>query len=321
MLEVKNLVISLKKKEKTINAVNDISFSVNAGEIVGLAGETGCGKTLAALAVAGLLPAKAKIKKGQIIYKGQDLTSLNAKEFKSIRGKEISMIFQETRQSLNPLLKAGFQISEALFFSGEKNKELNKKKTFETLAALGFDDPSDIYNAYPHQLSGGMCQRVVAAMALIKEPELLLADEPSSSLDSESQARILSVISERNKKNKMSVLIISHDLGIIRDLADRFLVMYAGRIVERGEGKTLFSPLHPYTKALVGAIPDISKRGKKLENIPGKVPSVEDNITGCPFAPRCKKARDLCSRAFPPARKINNAEVSCYFPEIGESDE
>ncbi|MDR0322118.1 MAG: ABC transporter ATP-binding protein [Treponema sp.] len=322
LLEVRELVVALKKDDKTINAVDNISFSINEGEIIGLAGETGCGKTLAALSIAGLLPQKAKVLSGEIIYNGRQLTSLSEKDYCNIRGKEISMIFQEVRQSLNPLLRVGRQIREALELGSAAPLKLSdrascKIRVLEMLRLLGFNEPKKIYNAYPHQLSGGMCQRIMAAIAAISRPRLLLADEPSSSLDAESQENILSMLTEMNQKQKTSVLIISHDLSIIRQFCSRFFIMYAGKIVEEGQSSALYSPLHPYTQALIGAIPGKDKRGKDLENIPGKVPSVEDNFTGCPFAPRCKKAQKKCEETFPSATETESGKVYCFFPNTG----
>ncbi|MDR2596382.1 MAG: ABC transporter ATP-binding protein [Treponema sp.] len=318
LLEVSGLTVGIKKDDKFLIAVNDITFTVNKGEIVGLAGESGCGKTLTALSIPNLLPQAAKILNGEIIYDGRKLTSLDNKEIYKIRGKEITMIFQEVRQSLNPLIKTGVQITEILELNGNKDKDENKLKAYEILKLLGFDNPEKIYNAYPHQLSGGMCQRVMAAIAVINRPRLLLADEPSSSLDIESQERILSILTQMNCEHGMSVLIISHDLSIIRQFCSRFLVMYAGKIVEEGLSMNFFSPLHPYTKALINAIPDKSKRGTKLENSPGKVPSIEDSFCGCPFAPRCKKVKSICLETFPEATVNGSSRVYCHFPETGE---
>jgi peptide/nickel transport system ATP-binding protein len=321
LLEVRGLTIGIKKDDKYLIAVNDINFTVNEGEIVGLAGESGCGKTLTALSIPNLLPQAAKILSGKIIYDGKQLGSPDKNVISGIRGKEITMIFQEVRQSLNPLIKTGAQITETLELNGDRDKNENRQKALEILTLLGFENPEKIFEAYPHQLSGGMCQRVIAAIAAIIRPRLLLADEPSSSLDIESQERILSLLAQMNNNSKMSVLIISHDLSIIRKFCSRFLVMYAGRIVEEGLSRDFFSPLHPYTKALINAIPDKSKKGTKLENIPGKVPSIEDSFCGCPFAPRCKKTKSICLETFPEETKNGTSRVYCHFPETGESIE
>jgi len=314
LLEVRDLTVGIKKDGKVYNAVNGINFTIDEGEIVGLAGESGCGKSMTALSIPNLLPSAAKITGGRILYNNISLSSLNEKLLSDVRGKDISIIFQEARQSLNPLMRAGRQITEMLELAGETDREKNKALALETLASLGFEEPQKIFDAYPHQLSGGMCQRVMTAIAAVSRPRLLLADEPSSSLDKESQERILSLLKKMNRDFNTSVLIISHDLSIIRDFAGRFLVMYSGRIVEEGNTSALFSPLHPYTKALIGAIPAKNKRGKNLENIGGKIPSIEDSFSGCPFAPRCPKAQDLCLKTFPPAIENGAQKVHCFFP-------
>jgi peptide/nickel transport system ATP-binding protein len=320
LLEVRNLTIGIKKDGKYLTAVNDINFSINKGEIVGLAGESGCGKTLTALSIPNLISETKKILGGEIIFDNRNLLNLTKKEMCTVRAGEISMIFQETRESLNPLLKTGIQITEKLEIKGGGNKAQNKAKALEILKDLGFGEPEKVYNAYPHQLSGGMCQRVMAAIAAIGRPRFLIADEPSSALDAESQEKILSLLAKMNRDHEMSVLIISHDLSIIRQFCSRFFVMYAGKIVEEGQAMDFFSPLHPYTKALINAIPDKTKRGSKLENIPGKVPSIEDSFCGCPFAPRCKKTKIICRETFPAAIETGGSRVYCHFPETGESN-
>jgi peptide/nickel transport system ATP-binding protein len=321
LLEVRNLTVGINRNGKFLEAVNNISFNIDEGEILGILGESGCGKTLTALSIPNLISENKKILHGEIIYNNKNLTNLDDKEMSLIRGKEISIIFQEVRQSLNPLIKVGNQITETLELGGSKNAGNNKKKTLEMLISLGFDEPEKIFNAYPHQLSGGMCQRIMTAIAAISCPRLLIADEPSSALDTQSQERILSLLSKMNRENKMSVLIISHDLSIIKEFTTRYLVMYAGRIIEEGLSKNLSNAFHPYTQALTKAIPNKSRRGKKIENIPGKVPTVEDILTGCPFAPRCKKASYICLEAFPPKQEFNGHYVHCYFPQAGQPDE
>lgn len=316
LLEVRNLTVSVKKKNNDLKIIEKINFSIDEGEILGLAGESGCGKSMTALSIANLLPKKIKITEGEIIFDNINLSSLNEKEFCSVRGNKISFIFQDVKQSLNPLMKAGKQITESLVLGGSKDKKQNKKIALELLDSLGFREPEKIYDSYPHQLSGGMCQRVMTAIALIRRPKLLLGDEPSSSLDEESQEICMSVIKEMNLKQKMSLLIISHDLSIIQKFANRFIIMYAGRIVEEGPSFAIQSPLHPYTKALINANPEKNKRGKKLYSIPGRPPSPEDKINGCPFAPRCRKAQSICSESFPPLTETENRKVYCYFPEM-----
>jgi len=320
LLEVNNLSAGVKKDGKVYRILNGVSFSIGEGEIVGLAGESGCGKSMTALSIPNLLPHDIKILGGEIILNNIPLTSMSEKELSYIRGKEISVIFQDIRQALNPLMRVGGQITEMLELAGSTDNEANKSQALETLASLGFEEPEKIFDAFPHQLSGGMCQRVMTAIAVIRRPRLLLADEPSSALDMESQRHILSLLTEMNQKYKTSVLIISHDLSIIRQFCSRFLVMYAGRIIEEGQAGTLFSPLHPYTNALIKTIPEKDKRGKKLDSIHGKVPSIYDKFSGCPFAPRCAKAQSICTQSFPPEKEINGAKVHCYFPSTGDSN-
>jgi peptide/nickel transport system ATP-binding protein len=317
ILEINDLKISLNKEGKPIYAVDNISFSINEGEILGIAGESGSGKTLTALSIAGLLPQKAKILAGDIIYKNSSLISMIEKELINIRRNDISIIFQEYRQSLNPVIKVGRQIAETLDLTGG-DKKTNKRRTVEMLFRLGFNEPKKIYNAFPHQLSGGMCQRIMAAIAAINCPKLLLADEPSSALDLESQNLILSLLMEMNRDFGTTNTIISHDLSIIKQFCHRYLVMYKKKIIEEGNAGEIFSPFHPYTQALIGATPSKEKRGKPLENIPGKVPVVDNNFTGCPFAPRCKKVKSVCTETFPPAIESPGGYVFCFFPDIGD---
>jgi len=316
LLEVRDLNVCVKKNSKELKILEKINFYIDKGEILGLAGESGCGKSMTALSIASLLPKNVKITDGGVFYENIDLSSLSEKKICSIRGKKIAFIFQDVKQSLNPLMKAGKQITESIVLSGSKDKKQNKIKALELLNGLGFNEPEKIYNSFPHQLSGGMCQRVMTAIALIRRPGLLLGDEPSSSLDEESQGICMSILKEMNRKHKMSLLIISHDLSIIKEFADRFIIMYAGRIVEEGPSCAIESPLHPYTKALINASPDKNKRGKKLYSIPGRPPALEDKISGCPFAPRCQKAQSICTESFPPLTETENRKVYCYFPEI-----
>jgi peptide/nickel transport system ATP-binding protein len=315
LLNVKNLTVIIEKENRSLNAVDGISFSIEEGEILGIAGESGCGKSMITHSIPGLLPKRARIGGGEIIYKNQSLTNLHEDEMRHIRKKEISVIFQDYRHSLNPLIKAGRQITETLELGGSFDRKKNKRRTIEILFRLGFDEPKKSYNAYPHQLSGGMCPPVMAAIAAISRPRLLLADEPTTALDSDSQKKILSLLSELNRKEGTSIIIISHDLSVIQDFCSRYLIMYAGKIIEEGPSYNLLSPLHPYTKALAAAVPSKEKRGKDLETITGKVPSIEDTLSGCPFAPRCKKAQKQCFKEFPPpvvSPKINQrSDTSC----------
>ncbi len=242
LLEVKNLTVLHKKNASVIKAVDDVSFYVDRGEILGIAGVSGCGKTTLALAVPSLLSQRSKITQGEILYKGNDLVFLNEEELCRLRGKEVSIIFQETKQALNPLLKVGKQITETLELGGSLNKRENKKLALEMLARLEFSDAENIYGSYPHELSGGMCQRVMTAIAAISAPSLLLADEPSSSQDAESQERILSLLLEMNRNHNTTIIIISHDLSIIRQFCTRYFIMSSGKIIEENGFASLSFP-------------------------------------------------------------------------------
>ncbi|MCL2801398.1 MAG: ABC transporter ATP-binding protein [Treponema sp.] len=321
MLDIKALTVCVKKEKKTFIILDNISFSIKEGEILGLAGESGCGKSITALSIPNLLPQNISVLKGEINYNNCNLVLLKEKELCGIRGNEIAVIFQDVRQSLNPMIRIGKQITESLELSQRLrkqkiDKENNKTAVTDILKTLGFNNPQKIFNAFPHQLSGGMCQRIVTAIAAIKRPKLLLADEPSSSLDEESQEKCLSLLKEMNQKHKTSLLVISHDLSIIRQFCSRYLIMYAGKIIEEGPSELLYTPLHPYTNALINAAPHKDKRGSNLKNIHGKVPSIEDRKDGCPFAPRCAKAQLKCIEEFPQAKEFKNRRVFCSFPEL-----
>jgi peptide/nickel transport system ATP-binding protein len=298
LLEVEELRIEIKGRA----AVDGIDFSMEEGEILGIVGESGCGKSLSALSIPLLLPEAAAIAGGRIFYRGRELSLLGEGELKKIRGKEISMVFQEPRASLNPLLRIGKQITEALELHGERNKVLNRRRALALMESLGLKDGEKLLDLYPHQLSGGMCQRVMIAVAMICGPRLLIADEPTTALDISTQTQILELLKKINRETGAAILFISHDLGVIRSLCRRVLVMYAGKLVERGPVAEVFvRPAHEYTKGLLAAIPGPASRGRPLANIPGRVPPIEeDRPPGCPFAPRCSRALPLCGNGFPP---------------------
>jgi oligopeptide/dipeptide ABC transporter ATP-binding protein len=325
LLEVRNLSVGIKKNKSRLTAVDGISFDIEAGEIIGLVGESGCGKTLSALSIPGLLPPEAEVTGGVLGFEARrglaghgsapaksgegravlDLLSLGEEELRRIRGREISMIFQEPRQSLNPLLRAGDQITEALKLQGLADAKTARREALELIENLGLDEPERIFASYPHQLSGGMCQRVMIAIAAICRPRLLIADEPTTALDPAVQFQIIGLLEKINRGFGTAILFISHDLSLVRRFCARALVMYAGRIVEEGKTGRLFSdPRHPYTRGLIGAIPLPARKGRPLANIPGKVPSIEEPRQGCPFAPRCVCAEERCTAAFPKAANL-----------------
>jgi peptide/nickel transport system ATP-binding protein len=307
LLRVENLTVSIKKDKHFLTAVDDISFDIQAGEILGIVGESGCGKSLTALSIPALLPEAAAIKTGKILFNGVDLRALSQQELYRIRGREISMVFQEPVPSLNPLLKIGRQIAEPLVLHGETDRIAVKRQVLDIMRILGLREPDRIIEAYPHQLSGGMCQRVMIALAVICKPKLLIADEPTTALDITTQEQILDLMKSINNEYGTSILFISHDLSIISRLCARVLVMYAGCLVEEGSAAEVFTnPGHEYTKGLIGSIPGRNLKGKDLANIPGKVPSVEEKRPpGCPFAPRCSKVTEQCIKSFPEKKELS----------------
>jgi oligopeptide/dipeptide ABC transporter ATP-binding protein len=306
LLEVRNLSIGIRRGGELLSSVKDVSFDIYRGEILGIVGESGSGKTLTALSIPSLLSENKKITSGSILYNGMNLAALPEKKLEAIRGKEISMVFQEPYSSLNPLIKIGAQIGEGLtlhadFQSGKKDKALVKSRSKELIKRLGLPD------TYPHRLSGGMCQRAMIAIAIICGPKLLIADEPTTALDHDTQSKILTLLKEINRESGTSILFISHDIEVIKELCGRVLVMYSGRILEEGNTDDVFSnPAHEYTRGLLSSVPSAAMRGKALAAIPGKIPSLEEGRpSGCPFHPRCAKAAPECRGDFPPAKEIN----------------
>jgi peptide/nickel transport system ATP-binding protein len=297
LLEVKDLRILIKGN----TAVDGLSFRVDQGEIVGLVGESGCGKSLTALSIPALLPPGGSVAGGNIVFRGRDTGALGEKELRALRGKEVSMVFQEPLSSLNPLVRVGRQITEPLELHGQKNRAENGKRALEIMESLGLPEPEKLLRLYPHQLSGGMCQRVMIALAMIAGPRLLIADEPTTALDVSIQSQILELLKKINRETGTSILFISHDLSVVNRICRRVLVMYAGKLVEQGTVEEVFTrPCHEYTRGLLGSLPDRRGKGKALANIPGRVPPIEaPRLPGCPFAPRCPRALDRCGVAFP----------------------
>jgi len=319
LLDVRNLTISVIRGKKYYTAVNGINFKIEAGEIIALAGESGSGKSLTCLSIPGLLSERAKISGGEILFSSDsgivDLCKTKEKSLRRIRGKEISMIFQEPRQSLNPLMKIGAQITEVLKLHSVSNSY--NKLALEMLGKLQFQQPEKIMDAWPHQLSGGMCQRVMIAIAAICRPRLLIADEPTTALDTVNQNHILELLKQINREFGTAILFISHDISVARHFCSRFMVMYSGRIIEEGPSEAvLSSPLHPYTIALAASVPCKGNRGKPLANIPGRSPPLEEPPQGCHFAPRCPGMKKKCGKSMPPlAKKEDSHYVRCFFSD------
>ena len=316
LLKVKNLKTYFFTHEGTVKAVDEVSFSVNQGKTLGLVGESGCGKSVTALSIMRLIPnPPGKIVSGEIWFEGKNLLKLDDKQIRKIRGKKISMIFQEPMTSLDPVFTIGHEIVEVIQLHQRLNKEEARKKSIEILKIVGIPDVEKRINSYPHQLSGGMRQRVMIAMALSCNPTLLIADEPTTALDVTIQAQILRLINDLKDKFGASVMLITHDLGVIAEMCDNVAVMYAGHIVEYTDVYTLFdNPLHPYTKGLSKSIPRMNVDVEHLNAIPGIVPNLLDLPSGCPFHPRCDFSFKRCVEEMPELIEIENSHlVKCHL--------
>lgn len=314
LLEVKNLEASIKTKTGAIHAIEDISFSMEKGEILGVVGESGCGKSMTALSILRLLPTPPiEISGGQILYDGQDLLKMNKASIRSIRGNRISMIFQEPMTSLNPVYTVGNQIMEAIHFHRKVSRKVCWEQAVKMLKMVGIPAPEQRMKEYPHQLSGGMRQRVMIAMALSCQPELLIADEPTTALDVTIQAQILDELKRLQKQTGTAIMLITHDLGVVADMAQKVLVMYAGKVVEYADTIDIFSrPLHPYTEGLLKSIPRLNQSVEKLHVIDGMVPSLSQMPKGCRFCPRCEYATKYCQEYEPPMLVCDNRKVRCW---------
>jgi peptide/nickel transport system ATP-binding protein/oligopeptide transport system ATP-binding protein len=296
LLSIRNLAVSFRTEAGLARAVDGVSFDVYPGETLGVVGESGCGKTVTALSVLRLIQAPGNIDAGEISYRGRDLLKLSDREMRRVRGNEISMIFQEPMTSLNPVFTCGYQVREAILLHQNVNKAQARELTIEMLDVVGIPDPRVIDRSYPHQLSGGMRQRVMIAMALSCNPSLLIADEPTTALDVTIQAQILDLLQSLQERFKMAIMMITHDLGVIAETAKRVVVMYAGQVAETASVVDIFGHArHPYTLGLQASIPRITHKGKKLSVIPGRVPDPLDYGRGCRFADRCPYVEDRCT--------------------------
>ncbi|WP_415812734.1 ABC transporter ATP-binding protein [Mesobacillus thioparans] len=321
LLELKNLKTYFKRKKTMIPAVDGVDLVINKGETVALVGESGSGKSITSLSIMRLIPSPpGEIVDGQIHFDGQDLVNATEDEMCKIRGNDISMIFQEPMTSLNPVLTIGEQITEVLTYHQGLNQAMARQKAIEMLELVGFSRAKEIINDYPHRLSGGMRQRVMIAMAMSCNPKLLIADEPTTALDVTIQAQILDLMKDLSTKFDTSILIITHDLGVVSEVADRVVVMYAGQVVEEAMVEDLFeNPLHPYTDGLMGSIPSIDEDHARLVSIEGNVPSPEKLPKGCRFAPRCPQAFERCFSEMPSlVKKYNTRSVRCFLHDSKE---
>lgn len=324
LLEVKHLQTSVKKNNKDIPLTNDVSFYIDKGETLGIVGESGCGKSVTALSLVRLLAKNVHVSNGSILFEGEDLLKRTDKEMDEIRGNEISMIFQDTLSALNPVFTIGNQIVEAIQIHQQVSKEEAKQLAIQLLEDVGLPRPEKIMKQYSFMLSGGMRQRAMIAMALSCSPKLLIADEPTTALDVTIQAEIVELIRKLRSEYNMSVLLISHDMGLIAELADRVLVMYAGEIVEDTDVYQLFEkPLHPYTKALLGSIPNVKdEEDRVLTAIKGSVPEDYQTIKGCRFCSRCEMAFERCHVEQPEIKEVEEGHyVRCFAVEEGRNNE
>ena len=315
ILSVENLTVDFYTYEGVLHVLDDVNFKVKRGEIFGVVGETGCGKSVTSRLIMGLIPSNANIKSGRILFNGKNILKMSERELNRIRGREISMIFQNPIGSLNPVFKIKDQMVNVIMSNQEVDKDAALDKAFKFLKLVNMPDPERVLESYPFELSGGMAQRVMIAMAISSRPKLLIADEPTTALDVTIQAQILKLIKELQEKLGMSVLFITHDLGVVAQLCDRIGVMYAGSIVAYGSTYNILkNPKHPYTTGLMGAIPRPEQKGKPLSTIKGSVPNYLDPPKGCRFHPRCEYAMEICKKEKPKMVKVGeNHYVACWI--------
>ncbi len=312
LLEIRSLSTYFYTDEGVVKAVENVSFDIDPGEVLGMVGESGCGKSVTSLSILKLIPdPPGKIVKGEIRFEGRDLARLEEKEMEKVRGNDISMIFQEPMTSLNPVFTIGDQIMEAILFHQGLDKGEARRKAIEMLHRVKIPSPETRIDSYPHQLSGGMRQRAMIAMALSCEPKLLIADEPTTALDVTIQEEILNLLKEIQIETKMSVMLITHDLGVVSEMADQVVVMYAGRVVEQGPiGSILGQMRHPYTRGLIKSIPSLEEKKKRLPTIPGQVPDAMALPVGCKFHPRCYLMIEDCKKEEPPLFQTDGEHYS-----------
>ncbi|WP_391117288.1 ABC transporter ATP-binding protein [Psychrobacillus sp. L3] len=327
ILEVKDLQTSFFTDDGVIPSVDYIDFHVREGEVLGIVGESGCGKSVTSLSIMGLVPSPpGKITNGQILFKGKDLTKLTEREMRNIRGNEVAMIFQEPMTSLNPLFTIGNQLMEAItLHKKDWNKKQAKARAVEMLKLVGLPRAEELMRDYPHQLSGGMRQRVMIAMALVCDPKVLIADEPTTALDVTIQAQILKLMRELNERLNTAIILITHDLGVVAETCQRVVVMYAGKVVEEGSVETIFNnPQHPYTKGLLASVPDMRYKKQRLYSIPGNVPKPGTIKNGCRFAARCDSVFGRCTEESPSLYETSTGhKTRCFLfdeKEVGVND-
>lgn len=315
LLEVKDLHTSFFTESGEVKAVNGVSFTLKPGEVMGIVGESGSGKSVTAYSIMQILADTGRIVGGQVLYRGQDLAQFDRKQMAGFRGKCCSIIFQDPMTSLNPVFTVGSQIMEAIRLHTKKTKEEARVRAAEMLELVGVNEPERRLKQYPHELSGGMRQRVMIAMALACEPDILIADEPTTALDVTIQAQILELMQDLQKQLGMAIIMVTHDLGVIADMCDEIIVMYGGRVCERGTAEDIFyRPSHEYTKGLLRSIPNVGRMGEKLVPIPGTPINLLNMPKGCAFCPRCENAMKICLTEQPPEMQVQDGHrASCWL--------
>ena len=315
LLTVENLSVSFGDEKAPFKAVDRISYTVNEGEVLGIVGESGSGKSVSSLAIMGLVDFPGRVTAEKLHFNQNDLLALKPKEKQKIIGADIAMIFQDAMTSLNPSYTVGYQIMEALKVHQGGSKAARRERAIELLSLVGIPDPKSRLEVYPHQLTGGMSQRVMIAMAIACNPKLLIADEPTTALDVTIQAQIIDLLLELQHKENMALILITHDLALVAESAHRIIVMYAGQVVEEGRAEEIFkSPLHPYTQALLKSLPEFAEGKSRLQSLPGVVPGKYDRPQGCLLNPRCPYATEKCRSVEPALVQINSRQVKCHTP-------
>ena len=315
LLEIENLSVEFPSRSSVLHAVEGVSLSLDAGDVLGIVGESGSGKSVTMMALMGLVPYPGRVTASKMRFDGHDLLGLSTKDRSRLTGKDVAMIFQEPTTSLNPCFSVGFQLAETLRVHLGMDSKAAKRRSIELLEQVGISDPETRLKAYPHQLSGGMNQRVMIAMAIACNPKLLIADEPTTALDVTIQAQILDLLRSLQRERGMALVLITHNMGVVSDMAQRVAVMYAGQIMEEQPAQALFHrPRHPYTEALMAALPERSDGSARLATIPGMVPGLYDRPTGCLFAPRCSYADDDCRSQRPGLVNGLQAAIRCHHP-------
>ena len=320
LITFNQLSVSFAADKGRVRAVQEVSFTIRAGQTVGVVGESGCGKSVTAMSLMGLLPPQAaRIDGGEILFEDQDLLRLKNAHMADLRGNQLAMIFQEPMSALNPVLTVGEQLCEPLIRHRGESPKIAWQHAIQLLADVGLARADSLMASYPHQLSGGMLQRVMIAMALSCQPKLLIADEPTTALDVTVQAQILRLLRDQARANRMAMMLITHDLGVIAQMAEHMVVMYAGRIVEQGATAAILrNPQHPYTQGLIASRPVPGERRRRLYSIPGQVPDLAALPAGCAFAERCAKATARCRQSIPPLSG-HNRQAACFYSELSES--